>query len=257
MITSPDLHIRVWGESGECLLLIHGSNTEDPEALWEQQRAFASQYQIFIPHRRGYGLSPLRGPDWTYEDDVSDLLPLLGEGAHLVGLSYGGLLSLLLAGQRPDLVRSLTVIEPPVFSLASAHEEVARVITAQTPVYEESPTPEVFIAGMVQALGQQLPDTFQLSPQHRKGIEATMREPAPWTIPLPLDLLAHLDCPKLVVSGDWHPAFIVTENILAERISAQRLLLANTGHGAQVSGKPFNDRLRALMQSASSTPSQV
>src|SRR5450631_3247368 len=115
MIASSNLHVCIWGESGERLLLVHGGNIENPETLWEQQRAFASQYQLFIPHRRGYGLSPLRGLNWTYEDDVSDLLPLLGEGAHLVGLSYGGLLSLLIAGQRPDLVRSLTVIEPPVF----------------------------------------------------------------------------------------------------------------------------------------------
>jgi Predicted hydrolases or acyltransferases (alpha/beta hydrolase superfamily) len=105
MITASDLHIRVWGETGERLLLIHGGNTEDPDVLWEEQRVFAAQYQLVIPHRRGYGLSPFRRPDWTYEDDLADLLPLLGAGAHLVGLSVGGLLSLLLAGQRPELVR--------------------------------------------------------------------------------------------------------------------------------------------------------
>lgn len=256
MIGSTDLHIQMWGESGERLLLIHGSNTENPEAIWAQQRTFASQYQIVIPHRRGYGLSPRPRSDWTYEDDISDLLPLLGEGAHLVGLSYGGLLSLLLAGQRPDLIHSLTVIEPPVFGLASARPEVARVITAQTPVYEASPTPEAFLAGLVRSFGQEIPGTFQLSPQHRKGIEATMRESAPWTIPLPLDLLGHLDCPKLVVSGDWHPAFIVTADSLAERIAAQRLLIPNTGHGAQGSGKPFNDRLRTLLQQARNASAQ-
>lgn len=253
MTTAPDLHISVWGATGERLLLIHGGNTEDPDVLWEEQHIFASQYQLFIPHRRGYGLSPLRGPNWTYLQDVADLLPLLGEGAHLVGLSYGGILSLLLAGQRPDLIRSLTIIEAPVFSLASDDPEVARLITALTPVYAASPTPEVFIAGFVQALGEQLPATFQLSPQHRKGIEATMRDPAAWTLPLPLDTLARQPFPKLAVSGDWHPAFITTQDRLAQRIDAQRLLIPGAGHGAQGSGKPFNDRLLALMQSASGT----
>jgi pimeloyl-ACP methyl ester carboxylesterase len=250
MNTTLDLHISRWGETGERLLLLHGGNTANPDDTWEAQRVFAESYQLLIPHRRGYGLSPLRGPDWTYTDDIADLLPLLGEGAHLVGLSYGGLLALLLTGERPDLVRSLTVIEPPVFLLASDDPEVARLIAGLTPVYAASPSPEVFIRGFVGAMGQQLPATFQLSPQHRKSVEATMREPAPWTIPLPLDELARLNTPKLVVSGDWHPAFIATEDRLAERIAAQRLLIADAGHGAQGSGQPFNDRLRALLQSA-------
>ena len=250
MATARDLHISMWGKAGERLLLIHGSNTEDPDTLWEEQRGFATQYQLVIPHRRGYGLSPLRGPDWTYEEDIADLLPLLGEGAHVVGLSYGGLLALLLAGQHPNRIRSLTVIEPPVFLLASDDPQVAQLIAALTPVYAASSTPEVFIVDFVQALGEPLPSDFQLSPQHRKSVEATMREPAPWTIPLPLDRLERLTFPKLIVSGGWHPAFIATADRLAQRIAAQRLLIADTGHGAQGSGQPFNERLLALMQSA-------
>lgn len=243
-----DMYICLWGESGERLVFIHGGNTENPETIWEQQRTFASQYQLIIPYRRGYGLSPRRRHDWSYEDDIADILALLGEGAHLVGLSYGGLLSLLAASLRPDLVCSLTVIEPPMFGLANHHSDVAGLIAALTPVYEQSPTPEIFLTGFIQAFGQHLPETFRLSAQHRKSIEATMHEPAPWSIPLPIDLLAHLDCPKLVVSGDWHPAFVITADVLAEQIEAQRLLLPGTGHGAQGSGKPFNDQLQTLLQ---------
>ncbi|HEU5366951.1 MAG TPA: alpha/beta hydrolase, partial [Ktedonobacterales bacterium] len=132
---AADIHITVWGDADECLLLIHGGNTADPDTIWEEQRVLAAQYRILVPHRRGYGHSPLRGPDWTYQEDVADLLPLLGEGVHLVGLSYGGIVSLLLAGARPDLVRSLTIIESPVFTLADDDPQVARLIAALTPVY--------------------------------------------------------------------------------------------------------------------------
>jgi pimeloyl-ACP methyl ester carboxylesterase len=250
MAAARDLHITRWGAAGERLVLIHGGNTTDPDEIWDAQRDLAAQYQLIIPHRRGYGRSPVRSPDWTYEAEIADLLPLLGEGAHVVGLSYGGILALLLAGHHPDRVRSLTVIEPPVFLLANDDPEVTRLIAALTPVYAASPTPEVFIAGFVQAFGEQLPADFQLSPQHRKGVEATMHEPAPWTIPLPFDLLARLPLPKLAVSGDWLPAFITTIDRLAQRIAAERLLIAEAGHGAQGSGQPFNGRLLALMQSA-------
>ena len=42
--------------------------------------------------------------------------PALGHGpVHLVGLSYGALVSLVLAAQRPELVRTLVLGEPPLF----------------------------------------------------------------------------------------------------------------------------------------------
>ncbi len=62
--------------------------------------------------------------------------------------------------------------------------------------------------------------------------------------------LARQPFPKLVVSGDWRPAFITTMNRLARRLAAQRLLIPGAGHGAQGSGQPFNERLLALMQLA-------
>ncbi|GAC1389222.1 MAG: hypothetical protein NVS4B11_00810 [Ktedonobacteraceae bacterium] len=52
------------------------------------------------------------------------------------------------------------------------------------------------------------------------------------------------------VSGDWHPAFITTADKLAQYLHAERLLIQGAGHGAQTSGKPFNDRLEALIRVA-------
>jgi len=242
-----DLYVRIWGQ-GERIVLLHGSNTEDVELIWSKQRVLADQYQLIIPDRRGYGQSPKREYAWTYQNDVQDVMGLLGKGAHLVGLSSGGLIAMLLTAQRPELVSSLTVIEPPVFGVAREHSDVAQVIEAMKPVYQSSSTPESFIVGFVKALGQTLPEPVHLSSQHRKGIEATMGEPEPWNVSLPLDVLAALSIPKLVVSGDWHPAFMTTADILAQRLHAERLLIQGAGHGAQGSGKPFNDRLEAMIK---------
>ena len=248
-----DLYVRTWGE-GERIVLLHGSNTEDVELIWSKQRSLADRYQLIVPDRRGYGQSPKREFPWTYENDVQDVMSLLGKGAHLVGLSSGGLIALLLTAQRPELVSSLTVIEPPVFGIAREHSEVAKVIEAMKPVYQSLSTPESFIVGFVKALGQTLPEPVHLSPQHRKGIEATMGEPEPWDVSLPLDALAALSIPKLVVSGDWHPAFIATADILAQRLHAERFLIEGAGHGAQGSGKPFNDRFEALLKGMREKP---
>src|SRR5919198_138719 len=77
----------------------------------------AARYHMLLLDRRGYGDSPPRATPATFDvrafdTQAEEIADLLGEGAHLVGHSYGGLLSLLAAACRPDAVRSLTVIEP-------------------------------------------------------------------------------------------------------------------------------------------------
>ncbi len=45
--------------------------------------------------------------------DLEGMFERLGTGpVHLVGYSYGGFISALLASRRPDLVRSLVLVEP-------------------------------------------------------------------------------------------------------------------------------------------------
>jgi len=50
-----------------------------------------------------------------FEEDARDIAALLGDGAHLVGHSYGAVGALYAAALRPEAVHSLTVNEPPAF----------------------------------------------------------------------------------------------------------------------------------------------
>jgi len=52
-----------------------------------------------------------------YEVDARDVVDLLAAGAHLVGHSYGAVVAMLAAATRPDLVRSLALIEPPPWTV--------------------------------------------------------------------------------------------------------------------------------------------
>jgi pimeloyl-ACP methyl ester carboxylesterase len=63
---------------------------------------------------------------------------MVGESSHRVGHSYGGLIVLAAAALRPTVVRSLTLIEAPVFSapeddphVQAARAEQARILTAE------------------------------------------------------------------------------------------------------------------------------
>ncbi len=214
--------------------------------LWSRQRELASRYRLIVPARRGYGLSPQRYGCKGYEADIRDIVSLVGNGAHLVGHSYGGLLTMIAATRYPQLVKSLTVIEPPAFSLTLDRPEVAQLVTLLKVLYRTARTPEAFLAGFLRAMGNNVAEPILLSPQHRKAVMTTMEETEPWDIALELETLAMYPFPKLVVSGDWHPALITTADILAQRLGAERLVIRGIGHEIQKAGKPFNDRLETL-----------
>jgi pimeloyl-ACP methyl ester carboxylesterase len=246
---TQNLYVRTYGQ-GERILLIHGSNIGDPETLWSQQYELASRYQLIIPDRRGYGLSPQRQIGEGYEDDVLDIVSLIGSGGHLVGHSYGGLLAMVVSARYPRLVKSLTVIEPPAFNLTIEQPDVAQVVAMLKSVYRTATTPEAFLAGFLRAMDIDVIEPLILSPQHRKSIIATMEETAPWDIALDVNTLRAHTYPKLVVSGNWHPALIATADMLVRCLHADQLIIQNVGHEIQKVGKAFNDRLERLISLA-------
>lgn len=69
------------------------------------------------------------GPYRTdYDVDADDVVSLLGEGTHLVGHSYGGVAAMLAAARRPDLVRSLCLIQPGSMRVADDHPVIADLL---------------------------------------------------------------------------------------------------------------------------------
>src|SRR5690242_18959669 len=103
-------------ESRARLLLVHCS-VVNAELTWSAQKPLEDRFEIVAPNRRGFP----PGPDVErvdFEDEAVLLEQFLEPGTHLVGHSYGGVISLLAAARRPEHLRSLTVIEPPAFRVA-------------------------------------------------------------------------------------------------------------------------------------------
>lgn len=245
LIDAP--HIYLDGQ-GERIVFLHGSNIANPRFLWLPQFSLAARYQLLIPDRRGYGANTAESDKGTYEGNVEDIVSWLGQGAHLVGHSYGGLLAMVAATRHPELIKSLVIIEPPAFGLTLQYPEVARVVHALKRVYASSPTPEVFLEGFLRALGSSIAEPLHLSPLHRKAVSATMEEIEPWNIPLDLETLSACPFPKLVVSGDWHPALMITAETLAQRLHARRFVVKGVGHEIQKTGAIFNTQLEEFMR---------
>src|SRR5947207_15066474 len=81
------------------LLLVHGS-VVNGDVTWAAQRPLAERFELVVPNRRGFP----PGPDVDvvdFEDEAVWLEPFLAMGAHLVGHSYDGLLSLRYVLRRP------------------------------------------------------------------------------------------------------------------------------------------------------------
>ena len=98
------------------VLLVHGS-VLNGEATWGEQRALAERFELVVPNRRGFP----PGPDVErvdFEDEADWLEQFLSPGTHLVGHSYGGVVSLYAAARLGDRLRSLTLVEPPAFGIA-------------------------------------------------------------------------------------------------------------------------------------------
>ena len=108
------LNVTIWG-TGDPAVFVHGSFGRG-EKTWKEQRPLADSHRLLLLDRRGFGGSPGDG-EVDFDRDADDVATLLDEDSHLVGHSYGGIVSLLAAARRPEAVRSLTVIEPPALGL--------------------------------------------------------------------------------------------------------------------------------------------
>jgi pimeloyl-ACP methyl ester carboxylesterase len=212
-------------------VLVHGSGSRD--GTWADQRPLAEHYRLVIPYRRGYGGSVAADPD--FESDAVDIAELLGDGAHLVGFSYGGVSSLLTAARRPDAVRSLTVIEPPAFAVAAGDQAVIEMVDRLRPVFEHASDmrPEEFDAAFDTALGFPHPPE-ELDAEAQRNADSRRRERPPWEAEIPLDALTDASRPTLVVSGGWSAALDAVCDVLVRELSAERLVFHGFGgHGVQ------------------------
>jgi pimeloyl-ACP methyl ester carboxylesterase len=125
-----------WVEPGAVVdppaVLVHGTLSWGT-LTFDRQRPLAARRRLLVPDRRGFGDSPdLSGSPYTsdYEVDARDVVDLLAAGAHLVGHSYGAVVAMLAAASRPELVRSLALIEPPAHMLAIDDTTVAAAVAA-------------------------------------------------------------------------------------------------------------------------------
>lgn len=218
----------------ERLVLVHGS-VVNGRATWSAQRSLAERFELVVLDRPGFPPNP-PAERVDFEPDARLVAELLRDGDHLVGHSYGGVIAMLAAAQRPDALGSLTVIEPPATRVARRDADVDAFAAGGAALYESGATsdPETFLRRFLEAVGSRFDPPTPLPPDLAQGAQALTVERGPWEAEIPLAALAATSFPKLVVSGAHHPAFDAICDVLERELQAERAVLAGYGHVVQL-----------------------
>ncbi len=240
-----DLDVLETG-SGPRVVLVHGSVLG--RRTWEHQAPLAGDWRLCIADRPGFGASaPL--PRNDFEAEAPMFAALLGDGAHLVGHSYGAVIALHAAALRPEAVRSLTISEPGCFNVAAEHPQVAEQLANGRLLYEHAGQlePLDFLRAFRGGVGSTHATPPELQGELLHGAELLMRERPPWEADPPLAALRACAFPKLVISGAHSPVFEAVCDAVAQGIGAERATLAGRKHSIPATGAPYNELVHAFM----------
>ncbi|MEO3824907.1 alpha/beta hydrolase [Actinomadura sp. B10D3] len=204
------IHVTEWDETGGVpAVFVHNIFTwgDDDAYGFAAQRPLADRHRLLLVDRRGYGRSPDTDRS-DFESDAGDLVELLARQdgpAHLVGHGNGGLAAMLAAARRPDLVRSLALIQPSAFSAAAGHPVVDAMLSRiqDAPSLPESVTPEQYLRASTEGLGMEMPAP---TPMRLRAVATSMRERPVWEAEVPLEPLRDAPWPTLVICGTWEVA---------------------------------------------------
>ena len=227
-------------------MLVHGS-VSSGVATWSEQRPLAERFTLVVPSRGGYPPNP-RLERIDFEEQAFELAEILATGDHVVGHSYGGVVSLLAAAHRADVIGSLAVIEPPAFGVALGHPAVDQFVERMSAFFAAGPyEPRAYLEGFLAQVGAVVPLPDPLPPMLEAGARAASVERPPWEAEIPVGELARAPFRKLVVSGGHSAAMDAVCDVLERELRAERAVIRGAGHSVQRTGAPFNARLEAFV----------
>ena len=239
---------------GDPVVLVHGT-VGDYRVWGEQMDAFTKNHRVIAFSRRfAYPNKQVINDSTDYSvtahaKDLTQFIKTLNIGAvHLVGHSYGAFTSLITALEHPELVKSLTLGEPPVMSLlqnvpdggAIGHDFVTNVFIPTAEAFKnnnDKKAVEIFIGGV-------LADSlyFSQAPQQQKDIMMDNLLELKAVVstenlfpPLVCDDIKTLKMPVLLIKGDRSPKILTViidelDSCLDNNVLA---ILPNSSHGLE------------------------
>lgn len=207
----------------ERAVFVHGSGSFGA-AAWPRQHGLSLDYDCLYVRRHGFSASDEPLPTDHGRDQVI-LAEALGRGGHVVAHSQGAVSAMMLAVERPDLVRTLTLIEPACLSLTSDLPATAAHIAVMAPLFAQRAgmSDDAFLQAFVRRAsdaGARVPSTDDA---RRDAARLRLQSP-PWEAPLSIVP----GVPTLVLTGGWEPLYEEVAEYLAGTGAVHRV--APGGH---------------------------
>ena len=254
-MSEAPVHVTRWGDHGPRIVLIHGSaqgSLVGGDVHFSRQKTLSEMgFQLRVPDRPGHGRTPARGRPDDAEADAIWVSDLLGDGAHLVGHSFGGCVALAAAARRPDAVRSLTLIEPGMQKLATDDAAVRKfglqIMAAIAFSWSPIKRAERFsrIVGIPEEIrgGRERDELARIG----RGI-ARLKLPTGAALRKELATINQAAIPLLVVTGGWNRAFDVVGARVAEAGGGTHRIIASPHHFPNLVSDAFNEMLTAFVR---------
>ncbi|MDQ6695912.1 MAG: alpha/beta hydrolase [Actinomycetota bacterium] len=256
-MSNESIHVTEWGSSGPRVVMVHGSaqgSDVGGDRHFSAQECLGQRgWRLVVPDRPGHGRSPSPGRPDDAEADGELVAELLGDGAHLVGHSFGGCVALAAAARKPSAVRSLTLIEPAMPRLAMKDPVVRRfgLQTARTLFLTFSPVKRIDRFAALVNIPDDLRGGSSLEEKKRMGKAIRrLKLPSGKVLQRQLDRIKEANVPLLVVTGGWSPSFDITADTVAAAGGGRHVVIRSDHHFPQRVSDEFNDLLTAFMTEA-------
>jgi pimeloyl-ACP methyl ester carboxylesterase len=266
------IHVTTWGASGPAVLIVHGGVQGGlgggPSTFSKQEPLAQRGWRLQLVDRPGFGQSASRGVD-DMQADAAWIADMLGDGANLIGHSWGGAEALLAAARRPEAVRALVLVEPAMQTLLLGDPaiEADPALKADAMRFAgllmSAGTPRDYALGFAHSLGA----VETGSDASNTAVAALDADPAlagrfgcallqARMAPPPVMLqaaaaIARAHIPVLVVTGGWSPFFDAVGARAAALTGGRHVVVRSANHFVQLtSAEGFNTVVDAFLREA-------
>ncbi len=241
-INECNYHYEVHGSGSETLVLSHG-------LLWsgkmfhKQVEALKGKYRVITYDHRGQGKSEVTEAGYDMDSLTSDAIQIIEklklDSVHFGGLSMGGFVAMRLAARRPDLIKSLILMETSalpepfafkykilntivkVFGVSSVEKQVMKIMFGDTFLNDPNRASEKKEWAAELNTNKKTITKAVNGVIERKGVE---------------DELQKIKCPTLILVGTEDKATIPEKaEFIASKIPKAKLIyIENGGHTASI-----------------------